>query len=208
MKPFAVAVTMLLVFAAAPLVAQDRNIQLNVFVSQAEMEGDNDFGTGFVTEFDEGNGFGGSVNVFLGRLFAVEGAVFAVRSDAGLLFEDEAAFELGTLNMTMFNAGVQLHPFGGRRFDPYIGAGAAYIIGDDFHSPDLDLVGIGRVELENDFTYYYGAGLGIQISEGFGIVVDGRWIPYEPSSRSVITGVEQDLEISPRILSAGIRLRF
>jgi opacity protein-like surface antigen len=206
MKPFAVVVTMLLLFVAAPLFGQDRNIQLNVFLSQAEFE-ENEFDTGFVTEFEEGSGLGGSINYHFGRWFAIEGAVFALRGDAGLLFEDQAAFDLGKLNLTVFNAGVQLHPLGGR-FDPYIGAGGAYVIGDDFHTSDLDLVGIGRVELDGDFTYYYGAGIGIQISEGFGIVVDGRIVPYEPSSRSSITGVEQDLEISPRILSAGVRLRF
>jgi hypothetical protein len=82
------------------------------------------------------------------------------------------------------------------------------VIGDDFHTPDLDLVGIGRVELENEFTYYYGIGIGIQISQGFGIVIDAREVPYEPNSRAVATGVEQELDISPRIISAGVRLRF
>lgn len=211
---FAAISTALLLLAAAPLSAQDapaapdRNINFNVFLSQADMEGENEFDSGFATEFDEGSGLGASANIGLGRLFAIEGAVFTVRSDAGLTLGDQALFDLGKLNLTIFNAGIQLHPLGGSRFDPYIGAGAAYVLGDDFHTPDLDVVGIGRVELENEFTYYYGAGIGFRITEGFGIVVDGRYVPYEPSSRSAATGVEQDLEISPRILSAGIRLRF
>lgn len=205
---FAAIGTALLLFAAAPLFAQDRNIHLNVFASQADMQGENEFESGFETEFDEGSGLGASANFGFGRLFAIEGAVFAIRSDAGLALGDQALFDLGKLNLTIFNAGVQFHPLGGSRFDPYIGAGAAYVLGDDFHTPDLDAVGIGRVEIENELTYYYGAGIGFRISEGFGIVVDGRYIPYEPSSRSAATGVEQDLEISPRIFSAGIRLRF
>jgi hypothetical protein len=84
----------------------------------------------------------------------------------------------------------------------------AYIPGDDLTSADLNAAGLGAIELESAVGYYINAGLAFQITEGFGIVVDGRQLQYEPSSRSSVTGVEQDLEITPRILSAGLRLRF
>ena len=203
------ATVFLLVFLAVPLVAQDRNIQLSVFASKTEMQGENDFGgSGFTTDFDDGAGLGASVNWFFNPHVSIEGAVFGLRSDAGLLFDGTAPVDLGTLNLTVFTAGAQFHVLGQRRIDPYIGAGGAYILSDDFFTTDLESAGVGRIELGNEVAYYLNAGLGFQISEGFGIVVDARYIPYETSSQSTVTGVEQDLEISPRIYSAGVRLRF
>lgn len=205
---FPAAITLLLVLAAAPLVAQDRNIQVSVFVSQVEMQGENDFGDGFVTDFDDGTGLGASANLFLGRHFSVEAAVFNLRTDTALVFEDTATFDLGTLELTPISLGAQFHVLGRSRFDPYVGAGVAYVIADVLSSSDLESAGVGRLELENAVGYYINAGLAFQITEGFGIVIDGRQLQYEPSSRSSATGVEQDLDITPRILSAGLRLRF
>jgi outer membrane protein W len=199
----------LLALLAVPLAAQDRNIQLSVLISQTDFQGENDFDDlGFETDFEEGSGLGGTVNWFVNPYVSVEGSVFGLRSDASLVFEQQAVIDLGKLNLTVFGAGAQLHVFGQRRIDPYVGAGGAYIIGDDFLTPDLEAGGVGRIELENVFTYYINAGLGVQISEGFGLVLDARYIPYETGSRSSVTGFEEELEIAPRIYSAGVRLRF
>lgn len=203
-----VVIALLLVSAALPLAAQGRDIQLTVFFSRAQMQGDNDFGDGFNTDFDDGTGYGASANMFFGDHFSVEAAVFSLRTESSLVFEDEAVFNLGNMNMTPISLGAQFHILGKSRFDPYIGAGAAYVLGDDLLTEDLEAAGVGRIEVESDIAYYINAGIGVQISEGFGIVLDARQLQYEPSSRSSVTGVEQDLEISPRILSAGLRLRF
>ena len=203
-------VAALLLFAGAPLMAQDRNVQLTVWYSQTDIQGENDFdGTGFQTDFEEGTGYGLSVNWFVNPHFSVEGSAFALRSDATLVFDDGTLVaDLGKLNLTAFTAGAQFHVLGQRRIDPYVGAGGAYVLNDDFFTPDLEAGGVGRIELESEFAYYLNAGLGFQITEGFGFVIDARYIPYETSSRSAVTGVEQELEISPRIYSAGLRLRF
>lgn len=199
----------LLLLLAIPVAAQDRNIQITVLASQIDFQGENDFDDlGFETDFDEGEGLGATVNWFVNPYISIEGSAFGIRSDANLIFEEQAVIDLGKLNLTMFGAGAQLHVFGKRRIDPYVGAGGAYVIGDDFVTPDLEAGGVGRIELENTFTYYINAGLGLQISEGFGLVLDARYLPYETSSRSTVTGFEEDLEIAPRIYSAGVRLRF
>jgi outer membrane protein W len=204
MKSFAVMTLLLL--CAAPLAAQDRNIHLTVFVSQVDMEGENDL-DGFETEFDDGKALGAAVNLGVGRWFSVEAAAFGIRTEGVLTFDDVRIADLGNFNLTPLMLGVQFHPLSGR-FDPYVGAGGAYVIGDDFFTPDLDLAGVGRIELESEVTYYLNAGIAFQITEGFGLILDGRQIQYEPSSQSSVTGVEQDLDLSPRILSAGLRLRF
>lgn len=202
-----VAIVTLMLLCAVPLAAQDRTINLTVFASRADTDED-EIAEGFVADYGDANALGASVNVFVNRFISVEAAAFAIRSEATLTFEDAAEFDLGNFDLTPLSLGAQLHPFGGRRIDPYVGAGGAYVLGDDFFTPDLDVAGVGRIELENELTYYLNAGIGFQITEGFGIVLDGRYIPYQPSSRSSVTGVEQDLDLSTRILSAGLRLRF
>ena len=204
----AATVALLLLFAGAPLIAQDRNVHITVFVSQAEFQGENEFEDGFETEFDDGSALGVAGNWFFNPYVSIEGAGFGIRSDARLLFQGAPAVDLGKLNLTAFTAGAQFHVLGQRRIDPYVGAGAAYVISDDFFTPDLEAGGVGRIELENAFTYYVNAGVGFQITEGFGLVLDARYLPYETSSRSAVTDVEQDIEIAPRIYSAGLRLRF
>lgn len=211
MKTMKVAIAAALLFCASTLAAQDRNVKISIFVSQAEMQGETNFGDEFQTvipEFDDAEGFGVSANAFFGSHFSVEGAVFNLRSDTSLMFDDTIGIDLGTMNLTPITLGVQFHLLGDSRFDPYVGAGGAYVIGDDLLSQDTEAAGLGRIELENQATYYLNAGLAFQITEGFGLIIDGRQIQYEPSSRSSVTGIEQDMEITPRILSAGVRLRF
>jgi outer membrane protein len=199
---------MLLLFVSVPLFAQERDKSLTIWVSQVDMQGDARVGdTAFEFDFEESNALGASANVAINRWFSVEGSVFGIRSDAVLTFEG-AELDLGSVDLVPFTLGGQVHFLGESRFDPYIGAGAAYIVADDLNSSDLDTLGLGRIELDNDVTYYYGAGLGIRIAGGFGLTIDGRQIQYEPSSRSTVTGVEQNLELSPRLLSVGLRLRF
>ena len=207
MKSVAI-VALLLLFAATPLAAQERNVQVTVWASQTEMQGENEFDGGFDTDFDDGAALGASANFFLGNRFSVEASAFGLRSDVGLLVDGTPILNLGKLDLTAITAGAQFHILGQSRFDPYIGAGAAYVIADDFASPDLQNAGLGRIELENEFTYYANVGLGVGLGRGFGLVADARYIPYETSSRSVATGVEQDFDISPRIYSLGLRLQF
>lgn len=197
-----------ILFLCAPLLfAQDRNVQITVWASQVDMQGDSDLGDGFEFDFDDGGALGASANFAVNRFLSIEGSVFAIRSDAVLAF-DGAALDLGSVDLVPFTLGAQLHLLGDSRFDPYIGAGAAYVVADDLNSTDLDTLGLGRIELDNEVSYYVNAGLSVRIAGGFGLTIDARQIQYEPRSRSTATGVEQDLELSPRLLSIGLRLRF
>lgn len=205
-----VVAALLFVVIAMPLAAQERRMQITVWASQVEFQGENELFPDFTTEFADGNALGASLNAFLTRNLSVEASVFGIRSDATLVFENAAELEMGSIDLIPLTLGGQFHPFGGSRFDLYVGAGGAYVMADDFNSRDLELAGLGRIELENELTYYLNAGVGFQFTEGFGVVVDGRYIPYETTSRSssaVRPGTE-DLDFSPRLLSVGLRLRF
>jgi outer membrane protein W len=204
---YAAIVTLLLVFAALPLAAQDRNVYVTIFASQVDIDED-DLTEGFRLELDDARALGASANLLYGSHVSIEAAVFGVRADAGLTFEDVAALDLGSLDLTPITLGAQFHVLGRSRFDPYLGGGGAYILADDLSSVDLDAAGIGRLELDSGLSYYLNAGIGFQITSGLGVVVDARYIPFKTDSRSAVTGVEQELELSPRIVSAGLRFRF
>lgn len=201
-------VALVCVLFAAPMLAQDRDMQITAWASQAELQGENEFDDGLASDFDDGTAMGLSVNRFFGPYFSGEVSVFSIRNEARLLIGEETPIGIGRVKLTPITAGVQFHPFRRSRIDPYIGAGGAYVLTNNLSSSDLSAAGVGPIELEDKPTYYLNAGIGVQIAGGLGLVVDGRYIPFETESRSEITGVEQDLELSPQILSVGLRFRF
>ena len=197
----------MLIFTAMPLAAQNSDMHIAAFYSQTEMQGENDF-EGLSTEFEDGNSMGISVNRFFGNFLAVEGSVFNLRNDAALVLGDTAAINLGNVNLTPVMLGAQVHLAGRRRIDPYVGAGVAYVMAVDLNSPDLEAGGVGRVELDDAVTYYASLGLGVEIAGGFAVLAEARQIQYEPSTRSTVTGIEQDFDLTPRVYSLGLRFRF
>lgn len=210
MKRIAVPMALLLLLAGVPLLAQDdagRAKQLTVWASQAEFD-TTELPDGFGTDFESQFSYGASVNMYLTRHFSAEVSVFSLRSDASLPLDGGTPLDLGKLELLPVMVGAQFHVLGESRFDPYIGAGAAYVMADDLFSADLEAVGIGALRLEDKVTYYLNAGLGVQLTRGLALVADGRYIAYETGSRSAVTGVNQDLELNPMVLSAGLRLRF
>jgi outer membrane protein W len=201
-----VLLALLVCLVGLPLFAQDRNAQIAVFISQVEVDGE-ELGDGFESDFESASAFGVAASHVHNRYLSSEVAVFGVSADAGLRFEGETALDLGRLSLLPIMFGGQLHILRGR-FDPYVGAGAAYVMANDLHSEELDNAGLGRIELDNELTYYVSAGIAVEITKGIGVVVDGRLVQYEQTTKSSATGVEQDLDLSPTILSAGVRFRF
>lgn len=197
---------LVVLFAALPLFGQDRNVRITVFASQVSMD-EAELDEEFDTEFDDGTGFGLAASAPINRFLGVEAAIFSLRNESRLLFQGEAPFELGRADLVPIMVGVQAHLTGGRRFDPYIGAGGAYVIASDLYSEDLDVVGIGRIEVDSEFTYYLNAGIGFDFTDRFGLAVDGRFIPFEPSTQAA-AGEEVELDLSPTVISAALRFRF
>lgn len=210
MKRIAVPLALLLLVAGVPLLAQDdagRAKSLTVWASQADVD-TTELPDGFGTDFESQFSYGASANMFFTRHIAAEVSVFSLRSSADLRLDDQVSLNLGKLELMPVMVGAQFHILGQSRFDPYIGAGGAYVMANDLFSADLETVGLGAIRLEDKVTYYLNAGLGVQLTSGLAIVADGRYIAYETGSESTVTGVNQDLELNPLILSAGLRLRF
>lgn len=197
---------LVVLFAALPLFAQDRDVRITIFASRVSMD-EAELDDDFDTEFEDGTGFGLGASMPFNRFLGVEASIFSLRNESRLLFEGAAPFELGRVDLVPIMVGVQAHLTGGRRIDPYVGAGGAYVIASDLYSQDLDTVGIGRIEVDSEFTYYLNAGLAFDFTDRFGVAVDGRFIPYEPSTQAAAGG-EVELDLSPTVLSAALRFRF
>lgn len=193
-----------LLFAATPLFAQD--MQITAWASRSSIDGDEDFAPAFATEFDDGDGIGVSVNRYFGRMFAVEASAFLLRNDAQLVIGG-LPIDIGATDLKPISLGAQFHPFR-RRIDPYAGAGVSYVLAGDLFSGELEAVGRERIEVENGFTWFANAGLGVQISDGFAIVADARYIPFEADSRSTLTGGEEKIDLTTTVYSLGLRFRF
>ncbi len=199
--------------AALPALAQ-APVDVSVFASGVDAQGDTPFEGGLEADFESGTGFGVAVNWFWGQRLSTEFAASAVSLDAGLEAADEAADEdeflidLGSADLTPITATLQFHFARDRRIDPYVGAGVAWVLAGDLESEDLDLLEIGKIELDDEITYVLNAGLGVRITDHFGLYLDGKYIPYEPATRAEGDEQDVDLEITPVIYSAGLRFRF
>ena len=94
------------------------------------------------------------------------------------------------------------------RIDPYVGVGAAWVLAGDLESVDLDLLEIGEVEVDDEFTYVLNAGLGVHFTNTFGLYLDAKYIPLEPATRAAGDPEDVEIEINPVIFSAGLKFRF
>ena len=114
---------------------------------------------------------------------------------------------IGSMSLTPMIAAVALHGGSSTRFDPYIGAGAAYVMTGNLRSANLDSLGIGTVSLGNDFTYAVNAGVGIAMSPGIGLKFDARYMPVSIGATAA-DGSSGHVEFKTITLAAGVQWKF
>jgi outer membrane protein W len=202
---------LLVALAALPAFAQ-APVDVSVFASWVDAQGDMLFEDGSETDFESGDGFGVAVNWFWGQRFSTELSASALTMDAGLLLPVDAGepflFDLGSVDLTPITATLQFHFARDSFIDPYVGVGAAWVMADDLESDDLDQLGVGPIEVNDEVTYVLNAGFGVRLTNFFGLYLDGKYIPLEPATRAIGDEEDIDLEINPLIVSAGLKFRF
>lgn len=160
-------------------------------------------------DFDSSAGYGVSANVFFSDRVSAEFALSRVDSESTVR-RRAVTTPGGNLEMMPVTAVLQFHFAPNGFIDPYVGAGAAYVLFDDVE--DNGLSGLESIDFEDDAGLAINAGLGIRLGERFAIVVDGKYVPLESNAKAVVLGSGQTSEgkvdISPIILSAGLSLRF
>ena len=205
---------LLLLLMAVPMSAQDRAFDLTGYASWVDTssEGTLDETTSNPVDinFDGTLGYGIAANIFFGRL-STEFAIVRVESDVSV--RQRAVNNAGDTQAEMMpiTAVLQFHLAPNGRFDPYVGAGAAYVLIDDVDAPDeLSNLDFESLDFDDDVGLALNAGVGIKLTDNFGITLDAKYVPLESSARAVRTGDAADVkfDINPVILSAGLSLRF
>jgi outer membrane protein W len=200
-------ITLLLVLVAAlPALAQ-APVDISVFASWVDAQGDTILAEGPETNFESGDGFGVAINWFWGRSLSTELSASAIKMDAGLDLGGQPFVDLGSIDLTPIALTFQYHFARDSVIDPYLGVGAAWVLVEDIESDDLDLL-FGPLKVDDEFTYVLNAGLGIRLTQTFGLYLDAKYMPLEIATRAAGDTVDTKLEIDPMIISAGIRIRF
>jgi outer membrane protein W len=205
-----------LIFITVPMSAQNRNFDLTGYAAWVDSSSEGTFGSnGTVADdinvnFDGTLGLGIAANVFFGNRISTEFAIVRVSSD--LRFRQRAVQNANSqAEMMPITAVLQFHLAPNGRFDPYIGAGAAYVLINDVDTPDeLNNIDFESIDFQDDVGLALNAGLGIRLTNNLAITLDGKYVPLESSATAVRGGSNQDVrfDINPVILSAGLSLRF
>lgn len=214
MKHMVSALVLLLLVIAVPASAQSRTFDLTGYVAWVDTSSEgtfdlNDPSDPLGVELDAEMGYGLAANIFFGRI-STEFAIYRVENE--LVFRRRAASSSGDAVEMMPITGVLQFHFAPNGFiDPYIGAGGAYVLLDDVDAPDeLNNLDFESIDFDDDIGLVLNAGIGIRITNNFGITLDGKYVPLESSATARRTTGAQDttFDINPIILSAGVSIRF
>jgi outer membrane protein W len=159
--------------------------------------------------FDLGSGAGGGValGVDFGKL-DVELSAFFLRGQGELQYQGTRGVSLGHVDLIPIMVVASFHPLSGQGFDPWIGVGGAYVIGQNLRSSDLDDAGIGPVDVQSKAAFVGNVGVAFQLSPSVAFVLDGRYIPLKLDTAPKSGGSSFELELNPLLISAGFRAKF
>jgi len=209
----------ILILVAYPTLAADRTFDLTGMVSWVDPNSSGTFNATnpnqpFDISFNSKMGYGIAANIFWGDHLSTEFAASEVRPDAQ--FRSRAAAptsgNLGTVKMIPITGVRQFHFAPNATVDPYIGAGAAYVLFDNLSNiNDVGNLGVRNINFKNDAGLVLNAGIGFALSKNLALVADGKYVPVKSSADAVFaTGPNQSqkVKINPVIFSGGLSLRF
>lgn len=100
---------------------------------------------------------------------------------------------------------MQYHPLRGKRFDPYIGAGFAYMLITNTQDGLMQ-----NVEVENDFGAALQAGVNVSVNEKVGMFVDVKKAFLTTQAVGTVFGQDAvaDVVMDPLVVSAGASVTF
>jgi len=212
----AVPITLVLfLIAAVPMSAQSRGFDLTGYVSWVDTSSEGTFDDTTANpvdvNFDGTLGYGVAANIFFGDRISTEFAIVRVENDVTI--RQRAVNNAGDTQAELMpiTAVLQFHFAPNGRIDPYVGAGAAYVLIDDVDAPDeLNNLDFEKIDFKDDVGLALNAGLGIKLTDHLGLTLDAKYVPLESSAKAVRTGdsPEVKFDINPVILSGGLSLRF
>lgn len=162
--------------------------------------------------FDSKTGYGLALNVFVSPRISAEFGASVVEPDARFVsIIDPTSGSRSKVRMIPFTGVLQLH-LGAGGFDPYIGAGVAYVTFDKVDKVgDLDNVHIRQIDFQDDYGYAGNVGFNLGLGKTLALNVDAKYVPLRSGVRVSFAGTDSnrsDVRINPLIISAGLALRF
>ena len=211
-----ICLSLALVLAVAAPAFADRSVDITGFVTWVDPNSEGTFDApedDIDIELGDEMGFGAAVNIFWGERISTELAVSQVDSPFVLSPRARLVGVSDTeVNMIPITAVLQFHFIPDGIIDPYIGAGAAYIV---FGGDVRDEGNAGNLALDDiegdDLGLVINGGLSFRLGSNFAIVGDVKYVPTASAARAVLNndeGTETQVEVSPIIVSAGLSLRF
>jgi outer membrane protein W len=206
----------LVILLATPAFAADRFFDLTGWATWVKPQSSNTFNSStpnqpFDINFDGKLGYGAGVNVFLGDTWSIALDASEVKPDAKYGFPG-ATLNQGRIKMIPITGVLQWHLIPKGVIDPYVGAGAAYIIFDNLQSVnDVGHVGVSQINFKDDAGLVVNGGIGFNFSPRIGITGDVKYVPLKASATAVFaTGPNQSqkIKINPVIASAGLTIHF
>lgn len=211
-----IALSLCILFLAVPTFAADRYFDLTGWATWVKPQSDNTFNSTnpnqpFDINFRGKLGYGAGVNVFFGRSLSLALDASAVKPDAQFGFPG-STLNQGSIKMIPITGVLQWHLAPTGFIDPYIGAGAAYVLFDNLQNfSDAGKVGVNQINFKDDVGLALNAGIGFNFSPHIGITGDVKYVPVKSSATAVFaTGPNQSqkIKINPVMASAGLTFHF
>lgn len=200
---------------AVPVSAADRLLDVAASYVWLDPSSEGTFQAGdpiedFDVQFDSDTGYGVSLNIFFGRL-STELAVSQVDSPVALQARGRAAnLTPRRTSLIPVTATLQYHFAPDSMIDPYVGAGAMYILFGDLSEGKAGDLAVDEIE-SDDLGYLFNFGLNVELTEQLGFILDAKYVPSGGSARGILNnqqGTETHIRMSPIVVSTGISYRF
>lgn len=153
-------------------------------------------------DFDEKAGYGVSFNHFWTRAFSTELAYHTFGADLDVAIDDSPRFNVGEVDASSLTGVAQWHFRRATRFSPYVGVGVAYVQGEFEGGEEVG----ESFSFEPDVEGVLNAGANIAITDSLAIGIDVKHLSWAPKAED--DEEAERLDVSPLLVSAGLRYRF
>ncbi|HEV8657363.1 MAG TPA: OmpW family outer membrane protein [Thermoanaerobaculia bacterium] len=159
-------------------------------------------------KFDNGRGWGMSLNRFWTSQISTELSWTTTSSDGRVDFAGGESLNLGSLDLQAAALVGQWHFARNARISPYLGGGVAHISADDLTSDDLRNAGVAAVSIDDEWAWCANAGVNVSVTKQLSLTVDAKYSRYEPDSAAAGDVEPVKLKLNPVVIAVGMRARF
>ena len=203
---------------ALPAFAADRAFDLTGWAAWVDPNGSHTPGNlaipaqRFDVDYTGKLGYGIGANVFFANHLSAAFDVVRARAKTTLRPRNGGGFyATGGTRMTPLSGVLQWHFTPNGSVDPYVGAGAAYVLFDK-----ADVFGNGtvsQIEVKDKGGLALNAGISFRISRRLAFTADGKYLALKATANAVYPPIPTipvilNARINPVIVSGGISLRF